>query len=603
MVETESVQVVVEVINNTKEDLKQIREDLEKLDQKNVDPDFDLDDEGDIEKIRAQLQALRDNLEADFDIDLDGIAETEAQLQALSRDRTANIDADGDNLFGELAPQRAVDDLVGDHLSRSLSDANLGFLDPDDAGPLTPFGGDDRSFQSVSDAVEGAQEGAQNAASLASQLDGFSVDADPEGIVRDFDIMDSGGVAGDFFEMDLRDTRRQMPNFESMGRNARQGMVGVIQRINDLRPNIMMVYNAIAALIPVIVVLTAAVIGLAAAFGAVAAAGALIGGLGLLGWGKNFSETVSNLQQDLRTLGGDLFDIMQPVARSFQPITEDFIEGIPGAMQQLVDPLQRLTVFSDTLGSLGSGFVDWIAEAINSMASMEGIIDQLTKRFSTIFGNFIIGLLENMVQFTYQNQEGIILLGAALAKLFQILFDVSVVVAMLLTIFNPLIDMFAMAVSLLSNKWVAAALATIATFASLYTVIASVVSILAGMQVAIGAQVASLLGSYVASIQGVVTALWQWVMAANTAYASMARLAALTGVGLFLVGGSLAVGQSVMDSMSGPGPGTGGGRSGGDTYVTVEGDATKRNINRVLDKAETNSVDVVERDEEVTPSG
>ena len=69
----------------------------------------------------------------------------------------------------------------------------------------------------------------------------------------------------------------------------------------------------------------------------------------------------------------------------------------------------------------------------------------------------------------------------------------------------------------------------------------------------------------------------------------MARLLALTGVGLVAVAGSYAVGKAAMSSMSGPatggysGPSAGAGYGGGGVNITVQGDMTNSAYQRVKD--------------------
>lgn len=102
-VDTDPVRVVVEIVDNFSDDLERLREQIRELDLRHINIAFDIDDEGDLESLRAKLRSIARELEVDIDFDIDetDIARIEAIRQALGRDMgsTLNISALGGTPF------------------------------------------------------------------------------------------------------------------------------------------------------------------------------------------------------------------------------------------------------------------------------------------------------------------------------------------------------------------------------------------------------------------------------------------------------------------------------------------------------------------------
>jgi len=83
MAETDPVRIVVEIVDQFSDEINELRAQLEELDLKDIDADFDIEDGGDIESIRAQMQALEDDVRNNVEFTSSGFASTMTQKQIL----------------------------------------------------------------------------------------------------------------------------------------------------------------------------------------------------------------------------------------------------------------------------------------------------------------------------------------------------------------------------------------------------------------------------------------------------------------------------------------------------------------------------------------
>lgn len=383
------------------------------------------------------------------------------------------------------------------------------------------------------------------------------------------------------------------------GRQARKRLRKLGATLDKLRPNIMMVWNALAAMIPVFISLGAAAIGLAGGLIAVGTAGAAVLGLGLLGWGEDFGSSMENLTQQARQLGSQLFDVMQPVSRTAQPILQDWMEGAPRQVQQLVDPLRNLiNAYEDTLGQIGAGIVDWVVRVINRMTAMEDMISQMTLRFGGIAGDFLIEFMTNMVKFAYENQDALIRMAAALRDVFSIILKLAMFVTRLLSVLQPLIPVLDWIAGILFNKFTAGITAAILAIMLMNAALATMTSMSAAAGAGLLAAISNAVMPYITMVYQAVAATWAWIASLSALRAALA----LTGIGLVAVGaGAMAMGA--MDDMGGGGPSRGGGgssfRSSGGTSITINGDVEKKQMDRLLDEVPGESRNEMTMNEEM----
>lgn len=505
MATTDVVEIVIGVVNNTKDELAEIR---------------------------AELQALG-AMDVNVDFDLNGVAQAEAKANAVARDRTIDLD------FQTALPKGATEGAP--------------------ALPSGAGGGDIIPFDS----------------SAARTMRGTGVNIPGPGR--------------------MQRTFQMISNIDDPLGNAKRQMTGIRRTLGKITPNIMDLWNAMAALIPVMISLGAAAIGLAGALLTLGAAGAAIVGLGLLGWGDSFSESLSNASSEAEDLGSRIFDVLQPAAGTFQPILQGWMEGAPRQIQRLVEPMQRLAVFSDAIGAAGTGFVGWIGEAIRAMVGMEEQIEQIVLRFGDIAGTFIIDFMENMTQFAYENQEALIQMSGVLRELFGALLDVSIAVTTTLTAFSPLVSLIGVLAEFLNTRIGRGLLTMVGLLLTLRTAIASVNIALWVMQGGVMRIVTGVLMGYIPAVNSAILTTWQWFAALTATRQALVALLATTGVGLLLAGAGIVAGEMMNTSpsastYSGGGMGGGGGGGGG-TYINVEGDVGRREMDRLLDTGQVRAGD------------
>ena len=338
------------------------------------------------------------------------------------------------------------------------------------------------------------------------------------------------------------------------------------------RPNIMMVWNALALMIPVLVTLAGAAIGLAAAFGTLAVAGGAVVGLGLLGYGENTAEAMENAKQKVNELKSELFDAMKPVTQAFEPIADNILGNIPHQVGQITDEIEGLAKFEGFFTAAIGGAINWVGKLIETMTSMSDKISQIGMRFGSIFGDLLIGLLEWAVKSIYKNQDAIIKLGSILGSLVVIVYNVAAAISFVLSIFAPFFKLLAKISSYINNKWVVGLGAAIVTILALQAALLglnAVLSMTAGSMLAVAL---SGVRNLILGLYSLMATALQAVGVVGTLNAALATMLTLASLGL-----AAGVGVLAMDSMDGgtpggggsPGPGGYGGPSGGGGGQTI----------------------------------
>lgn len=610
MAATDPVRIVVEIVDEFSDDLAELRAQLEELDLKDLDINLDVDDNGDIESVKAQLQALREGIEAHFDIDIDDSDFARAMGMKALLDDDVEMGVD-------FEPNRDDLPIPGD--AETLQ--GLKGVGPDDI--RTPNAAEVDFMRNIREATDSAAE-------LESDLDtkmrgqfdspralevgstGFGDFLGRERGTDAFQRMFGGDADFEVPGFGDGDDRDRFPRFRRMlgspgidafggsllpgtpdmpfSRRAGAGVAVLNDEFNNLgrtllkyRPSIMDWWNIMAALIPILIAMIGLVIGLASAFVALGLAAATLAGVGLLGWGDSISESFSKAQSEAKRLARTLFDVMQPAADAFQPLQEDAMRAIPGLVADLVGPMQNLTVFADEIAGIGTGFVDWIERGINAAVGLDDVIGQILTRFGAGLGDFLIGVLRTMTKEVYRNQNAYADLAAILVESLVIIFNVVKAVAFTISQFRFLIDIIALLTNLMSNKWAVGFLTFISIVVLLETALATLVQTLYALAgVGLISWLRSLfpfLSMLIGYIQAATLAIWEM-------YGAWAALAAATGVGLALAAGGLLLEDVISQSVNNPGGGARGAAAtrGGGTYINIEGDVEKKQMDRLLDK-------------------
>jgi hypothetical protein len=165
-------------------------------------------------------------------------------------------------------------------------------------------------------------------------------------------------------------------------------------------------HNAMAAVIPMLIVfvgtMPAAITALAAlATAALAAAGVLglLGGIGLMGAGmqRGDGDTMQGLSEIFQEIQEDFVDAFEPLADAFAPLIRDAIDGLDRMFQEIASFGDLFRGLQDEMRAFGSFMSEFIRDTIRDMARM-------TEAFAPIFGMigaFIedMDLMRNLSQF------------------------------------------------------------------------------------------------------------------------------------------------------------------------------------------------------------
>lgn len=583
MAETDPVKIAVEIVSSVEDDIAEIKGQLESL-GRDIDVDVDVGDNGDIESLQAQKEMLRKGTRSVHKFEGRGFGKLMAQKEALQGTPDDMID------LMQMRGQEALADLGGQTevvrgMKADLPDTSFKRLPglertiDTDFSKLRPPSGLTQDWERVRGQMLQTMRSVRNAQRTIPG-GGFAM---AQGVTPD-----TFGFEGGMPELDIRElggmrravqspTRFDLPSALEANRKSFRRTLGVLDK---LRPNIMQVWNFLAALIPVMIVLAGAAIGLAGALIAVGTAAAGIIGVGLLGWGKDLESSFENAQQAAQDMKEELFTVLQPAAAEMQPILQDWMEGAPRQVERLVGPLQELTELRDEVESAGVGFVDWIGRVMESMASMDAEIGTIISDFGTAFGNFLISFMENFTQFAADNSQQIIMLAGSIRDLFGAIFNLAVIAGFVIGRFGFLLEILDVVAGMLSNEFVQALLTGVTAF---YLLQGAIVA--AGLAKSLFASTTA--AETIPVLGKLITMIWSATSAYNALYAAILRVAALTGVGLALAGVGAAITEAVKPDSPTPNSSIGGGRGGmggGGTTINVQGDVGDKEMNKLVDK-------------------
>jgi hypothetical protein len=414
------------------------------------------------------------------------------------------------------------------------------------------------------------------------------VDRGPIGRIRapklDYDIP----ILTNDRRKDLRRLVRLRENLDAIG----EGFSNLRRRLAILKPTFGKIYQLTALISPILGVMATQAIGVAAALGAVGAAGAAVLGLGLFGDGATLEIATENAEQKLKDFKKELYQVFQPTARAFAPITDQFLAMVPDRLDGIARSLQGLTVYEDTFYFVFGQGIELIEGLIDRMIRFAPAFDQITRRLTGAAPTFFLDLLDRLVEEGYRNQDMLFTLAGAGYNLIRVLFAVSKVVARVITAFAPLTSIILFFAQLLSTK-----------VGQTVAVAVTMIGLLVGAAYALGTAflwVASGgLGSAISSIItmiGLIPEFIAMIWSLNTALGVTATLLSALTLGLAAIG-AVAGGAMVLDqiwnqpSLDDPASfegqritqSSGGGERGGDTVINVYGDMDEEASKRVVD--------------------
>lgn len=597
MADSEPVEVAVEIIDEFSDDLKELETKLEKIDGKKLEVSLDVDDDGSIENIKGQLKSLEKKLDATLDIDLSGHISAEAMKKKLGQDMYSTLHV-RKNPMGHLGggDSTGFDPPSMQGFSPSERKAANWIINDDVAAAM----GKPPSHRGRVPGAFGAGQKHGRPDSYP-RMDSFSTPFSPD--------KDKNQNFGFDFDLDINKKIAGLTGKNGSG-EGESAFGNLARKLAKLRPNIMMVWNFLALLIPVLVTLAGAALGAAAAFGGLAVAGASIMGLGLLGYGENAADSMEQLKAKIQEVKGELFSSLRPAMKAMNPIADQFLDGLGPAAAKLAPALERMADFEGFFSGMGSGLVDWAVEALNTIADLRSEIEAVAGVLGSKLGDLIINLLSWATEEVHDNMGAFMALGSILASLVSIIYNVSKVIAVALAPFSGLFKSVAGLAGLLNNKYVSAVLSAVAAILILSGAIyglniamnaltlsamkqaAAMVYVLAEEIVFLAA---SMIRTAATGVASMISSMYAFVAAANSARAAVARLLAMTGLGAVLAIGGYLAGEAIVSTMgntrtasdmSGGGSGFNGYDSrggGGGSTINIYGDVGNTEYQKMKD--------------------
>lgn len=376
--DTETLEIVIELIDRVEDDLADLITQLEGLDvqAERVDDiliNLDVMGEADLEQLRAEMESMDEFEEVVLRATVRGeqdINQLLAQLGLVElAEETASpvvvrAEARGEAELARLQTQLAA--LRGQRLASVIGGG----------------GGIDDLLDAIGEGAESVAEGADAAG----------------------DAMRKTGDAAEDAEDGFRFTNLRMSDLH----NALANVV----------PLLVVYIGTLPALIAAIGALAAAAISAAAALGAIAGFGFL--GAAMARGDGDFMEGASDILDQVLE---DFLDAFTPLSRSFRPLFDDMLDGLDRLFQRIADLAPILRSLADDARAFGRFMSDWIVGLIRDMGRMA---DAFAPIFAMV-GGFIedMDLLRNLTDFLADILPAVVLFTRYVVGLIQRLAEMS----------------------------------------------------------------------------------------------------------------------------------------------------------------------------------
>lgn len=484
MAAIQNLEVVVEVdisqalaaLTELQDELSDLADDIENVDARGSEG---IDIRTNVDQLDTELAALE--------------AEIEAFEQANSIDLATDVNgADFGRAGGGGGGGAAVIDTMNVMAKdvRILSGSDLGFVSGGGGGVGGPNIADD-----VSEGVQDALDARSPAGRLTSGEGGGD--------------SGRGGILS------------QLKGFARSARQATSSLSDFNLRMSDI-------HNALAALVPALLVFIGAIpaaytalMTLAGAAMSAAAAFAVMAGLGALGAGLeggNFDmENITEMWQDIKD---SFIEAFAPLAERLQPLFEDAISGLERFFQAVSEEGDALMALTDEARSFGRFVTEFVPEALRTLA---GLVESMAPVFGDLGGwikeNFN-SVVRTFVEITLEALPALISLAKRIAGVLPALARMSVGFAAVASIVIDVLGLFGRLLGLLglSNEQLGFVVAGLLAFAS-----------------AVALANSALLGFVFKGIASAITSLYTFILSAHGATGALGRLGA-TAIGAALTG-------------------------------------------------------------------
>lgn len=249
------------------------------------------------------------------------------------------------------------------------------------------------------------------------------------------------------FDADVGDATRTVRHLSDSAGEAADGLLEMDLRMSDI-------HNALARLVPLLLVFVGAIpavigglVALAAAAAAAAAALAGITALGAIGFGlaEGDGNITDGLSEALEQIQDDFLDAFRPMAERLAHVFEGALDGLGRLFQRIANRGDALMGFVNEAQDVGSFLVDTIPPFLQDVAQFADAADEALGVVINRMGNVdIFAALANVLADVL---PPLLALGDALLDLAPVLFNISVG---FLRVTNQVLNFFGLIGDLLS---------------------------------------------------------------------------------------------------------------------------------------------------------
>jgi len=415
-----NVKVTVKLVDSFSKTLKRLERQLDKIDAKQVRPEFKIDDNGSIDRIKREIDTIEDQVNTKLNILGKGsLKETQASVESLSGIENVYVKVHDHEVTSAIAKMNAMkrsrrvrrNAVAGDSFMQnvqgatsraSAAEGKASRREGPRAGPWSLEGAAQREQQRrLQRAVTPIKEQMRRRGPKIPSYGHLQSGNKSGGKSGRRGALAAGGVLA------LSGLR----NFMSPGSGANgdgPSQAGVLgNKIwGRLIPRGQATQDMAAFMMPF--QYTAIVAGL----GAIAAAtGPVVAGigamsLGILGFGENAADSLHLGKVRLRLFGRELFKVFKPASKTFAPWMDEWLKTVPHALgRELIQPLQDMVVWKPTLEATGAGLTAWTRDFLNLMNDMEPTISRIFLALGQDTGSGLLRLFRWLLVELDQNYD------------------------------------------------------------------------------------------------------------------------------------------------------------------------------------------------------
>jgi len=598
-----------------------------------IDVDLKKIDSTDLEKIKAQLKSLDEDL--DLDLDLDSILEGEFE--------DIKIDIDKNHLKNQL--KKVASDLKADSVLNPAEDPRSGDSGDRDRATikdlqneLQKINGQLGSINKKTDASSTSKSSSDSDSrktpplgvdvSFPKRFSGnnfkqarvgqFSFRSGPKvnrvegSVLRDSLKLnqvlssDKGISIGDSREIDVDRDRSALRSLKGSFSAVSLAASNMTNSLSNLRPTFGRVRAVIYTLLPALIGLGGQLLAVAAGMTALTAAAGLVTALGLLGGESETLEgSMASAEEKVNDLKQELFEVVEPIADLFAPVTDDLFDEVVNNVRGLTDEFAALRPLTSVIFDALNGTGVIVEELLQSVIRLGPRLESMAGTFGNIIVSGLPEFFNNIFKEGLRTSDVLIKVGVLAFELGRIIYFVSKSIASLISIFAVLTPVLSFVADILGSRIGQSLLIIIGYLTSLIVIglaFSKLVGFLATMIMILNTAMTTQLGilgvlkstwtgRWIMDAIGGITKLIGWVAGLNSVLAQAAALmsivtlgaAAIAGLGALTAGAATVVGNNL--SGNNPAAQGGGGNTYNDVTMNFQGDMDNASQKKMEDVA------------------